>query len=323
MMLWIAVFICLLVSFIFSGIEAGILSVNRVRLRHQVKMKNRAAIRLNKLLQDPERLLLTVVIVTNLMNICAMILVTTFFVNRWGALGYLASLAIFLPLYLFGLELFPKSLFRRFPYPALALLSEPLRLTDLVLAPLLRLAAWLMRRLAPPLEADSRKMFAAREDFKYLTLETERAGKLTAEEREMIHHVVDFRASTAREMMQPLADFVSVPLDSEVEHLVALSEGGARQRFLVTSGTGEILGLVNLFDTLLDRTPKARISPFIRRVTPVSPMESAIRVLRKLRVARTPVGLVTENGRPLGLIFIEAVYRRLVSPGSTNSFSAK
>jgi putative hemolysin len=322
-MIWITVFFCLLVSFIFSGIEAGILSVNRVRLRHQVKLRNRAAIRLYKLLKDPERLLLTVVIVTNLMNICAMILVTTVFVRWWGGLGYLASFAVFLPLYLFALELFPKSLFRRFPYPALALLSQPLRLAYLVLAPVLVFCGWLMKLLAPPVDVESRKMFAAREDFKYITLESERAGRLTAAEREMIHNVVDFRAVRAQELMQPLSDFVSVTLDSYVEQLVAASEGGQRQRFLVVSRSGDILGMVNLFDAILDRTPNARISPFIRSVTPISAAESAIRVLRKLRVARTPVGLVMENGQPVGLIFIERVYKRLISPEGSPVSSVK
>ena len=65
-MVWIAILLCLLVSFVFSGIEAGILSVNRVRLAHREKAGDEAAIKLNKLLADPERLLVTVLLVTNL-----------------------------------------------------------------------------------------------------------------------------------------------------------------------------------------------------------------------------------------------------------------
>src|SRR6188474_1318457 len=135
-MVWIAISACLLCSFIFSGIEAGILSVSRVRLRHRVKMRDRAAIKLTRLLANPERLLVTVIVVTNLMNITAIALSTQELARHYGVRGYWIALAIFLPTNLFLLEVLPKSLFRRFPYRALAMLAEPLRLADLLLAPM-------------------------------------------------------------------------------------------------------------------------------------------------------------------------------------------
>ena len=68
-MIWLAVVLCALVSFVFSGVEAGILSVNRVRLKHRLKQGDRAARKLNRMLARPDRLLVTVLVVTNLMNI--------------------------------------------------------------------------------------------------------------------------------------------------------------------------------------------------------------------------------------------------------------
>ena len=119
--------LCLLVSFIFSGIETGILSVNRVRLAHRAKQRDAAALKLERLLAHPDRLLITVLVVTNLANIFALVLGTLELVAVLGKRGYLAAFALYLPLYLLGLELLPKSLFRRFPYRALAALAEPLR----------------------------------------------------------------------------------------------------------------------------------------------------------------------------------------------------
>ena len=75
-MIWLPWPPVLLVSFIFSGIEAGIFSVNRVRLKHRVKLGDSAALKLNRLLAQPERLLITVLVVTNLMNIFALTLAT-------------------------------------------------------------------------------------------------------------------------------------------------------------------------------------------------------------------------------------------------------
>jgi len=313
-MIWIAVILCLSVSFIFSGIEAGILSVNRVRLRHRVKMRDRAALRLDRLLKAPERLLITVILVTNLLNIFAIALTTTVFVRWWGRAGYGAAMLLFLPLYLFGLELFPKSLFRRFPYRALALLSEPLFIADTLLSPLLVLGTAAAKWVVPKDEAYSRKLFAGREDFKYFTVESERSGALSPVERQLIHNVVDFRSVAARDLMQPVADFPKIPHDSTVDKLIAASRDGTVERFLVTAANGDILGLVNLFEAVLDRGPKSRVSTFVQRLIVVTPAESAPRLLRKLRVARTPVALVVDPTGPVGLVFAEAVYRRLVSP---------
>src|SRR3954447_817391 len=135
-MVWIFVALFLLVSFVFSGIEAGILSVNRVRLAHREKSGDAAAAKLNRLLSEPERLLVTVLVMTNLMNISAVVLAAQELVRLFGPRGYLLTLAVFLPVYLVLIELLPKSIFRRFPFRALAKLAEPLRLADALLSPM-------------------------------------------------------------------------------------------------------------------------------------------------------------------------------------------
>ena len=54
MIAWFVIVVCWVVSFVFGGIEAGLLSLDQVRLRHQVKLRNRSAILLDLLLKKPE-----------------------------------------------------------------------------------------------------------------------------------------------------------------------------------------------------------------------------------------------------------------------------
>jgi Mg2+/Co2+ transporter CorB len=175
-MIWLAVLVCFFVSFIFSGTEAGLLSVNRVRLKHRLKHRDRAAIILNRLLEHPERTLVTVLLVTNLMNIFAMTLATQQLVGYCGNRGYFVALVIFLPVYLIGLELLPKSLFRRFPYRSLAAICGPLRVADVVLSPFHFVGSRLSRMLVGDQKWERGKLFVAREDFKYLTIESDARG---------------------------------------------------------------------------------------------------------------------------------------------------
>jgi magnesium and cobalt exporter, CNNM family len=310
-MIWLTVACCLLASFVFSGIEAGILSVNRVRLKHRVRQRDRAALKLERLLADPERILVTVLIITNLANISAVTLSTRELVTYYGYYGYVIALAVFVPVYLLGVELLPKSLFRRFPYRALAMLAEPLRLVDAALTPLHWLVSKIGRHAGRKEEA-AQKLFVAREDFKYLTIETERAGSLTPVEREMIHGVVDFRSVTAHDVMVSASDIEIIDGRSDLADLIASAQRSGKNRWPVRGESGAFTGIVTLLDVALSGRRSGPVSSVQRRIVKLSPNEPAYTVLHKLRAARSLMGAVIEDGKPIGVVTWEDVIMRLV-----------
>ena len=310
-MIWLLVVLCLLVSFVFSGIEAGILSVNRVRLKHRVKLRDRAALILELLLEKPERLLITVMVVTNLMNIFAITLTAHELIAHFGSRGYWITLIAFLPVYLLGVELLPKSLFRKFPYRALAMLAVPLRFADLLLTPL-HFVSESLTRLFRGGEGNSKKLFVAREDFKYLTIQIERAGSLTSVERQMILGVVDFRNVTARDVMIPLPDVKSIPGNADLSDLIVRAKQTGIDRWPVLATSGTFTGIVTLLDVALSGRRSGPVSSVQRRIVKLAPNEPAYTVLQKLRAARSGVGAVLEEGHPLGIVTWENVILRLV-----------
>jgi len=306
---------CLVISFLFSGTESGILSLNRVRLRHRLKMNDPAARKLQRLVSHPERMLVTVLLVTNLMNICAILLVTRACVRVWGMAGYVAAVAICLPLCQFFLELLPKSLFRRFPYRSLAAISDVLRLADLALSPLLALGGVILR-LAPR-KPEERKLFVAREDFKYLTIESERQGTLLPVEREMIHNVMDLRIANARDVMVPLARVRSLPMTATVTELEELARETGLERFPLTDGRGNLVGLVNVFEVLMEGAMKEQVSAYQRRIVTVTPEEEAYSIMKKMRAARVTLAAVIDRERgPVGLVGFEDLAGLLVRVGA-------
>ena len=313
-MIWGAVMLCSLVSFVFSGIEAGLLSMNRVRLRHRVKHRDRAAIVLNRLLARPERLLVTVLIVTNLANTFALTLATQELVRIFGPRGYLIALAIALPFYVVCLELLPKSLFRRFPFRAVAFLATPLRLADLLLSPLHLVGHGIVRLLIGQRPANQQKLFVAREDFKYLTIESERTGALGQTERQMIHNVVDFRAITAEQVMVPHEKVRTIPATAAIEELLARSQAEHLDRWPVVNESGQLVGLVLIFDIALDGRRRGVVESFQRRIVKVTRNEPAYSIVRKLRAARTTLAAVVDgDGRSLGIVTWEDLIQRLVA----------
>jgi putative hemolysin len=313
-MIWLAVFFCSLVSFVFSGIEAGLLSMNRVRLRHRVKLRDRDAIILNRLIAQPERLLVTVIIVTNLMNVFALTFATQELARLFGTRGYVMAFAGALPIYVLCLELLPKSLFRRFPYRAVAFLATPLRLADLLLSPMHFVGAHVVRLLFGKRPENQQKLFVAREDFKYLTIESERTGALGQTERQMIHNVVDFRAVTAQQVMVAMEKVKTISASAPIEDLLLRSRQETIERWPVLGENGRIAGLVQTFDIVLDGRRRGTVERFQRRIIKVTPDEPAYSIVRKLRAAGTTLAAVEDaQGQPLGIVAWEDLIQRLVA----------
>ena len=157
-------------------------------------------------------------------------------------------------------------------------------------------------------------MFAAREDFKYLTIQSENEGTISPDERQMIHNVVDFRSITAREVMLPMEQVHAIRASAAVPELLARSTAAHIDRWPVLSDTGEIVGLVNVFDIALDGQRYGIVETYQRRIGKVAPNDPAYRVLRKLRAARSTLAAVIEAGaKPVGIVTWEALVQRLVN----------
>jgi CBS domain containing-hemolysin-like protein len=313
-MIAFAIFCCWIVSFFFNGIESGLLSIDPVRLRQNVKRRVPAALRLNRLLKHPERLLVTVLLVTNAADIVGLLLLTRQLVRSWGYAGFFFSLAIARPVYLFLLSVLPKSLFRRFPFHALARLAGVLEFASILFSPLLELGAWLGRLLLPDRAAKRARLFAAREELKQITTESEREGSLTATERAMIHNVVDFRGVKVRDVMVPLPKVVSVRPSTSTQEALALSASSGLDRLPVITPEGQPGGLINVLDILVEQNGARPLSNYMRRIVTTNEEDPAYRIVQRLRTAHVGLAAVLDEKRNLrGIVTIEDLIRRLVS----------
>lgn len=312
-MIWFLIVACWMVSFLFAGIEAGLLSVDPIRLRHQVNQRKPAALRLNRLLKRPERLLITVLLITNMADIFALLLVARFFVSKFGTAGFFVATLIALPIYLFLLAVFPKTLFRRFPFRALAALGGVLEGASIALWPLLEIGERFGKRFLPARAVENARLFAAREELKQIAVQGEREGSLTSTERAMIHNVVDFRNVKARDVMVPLAKSITVQEGTPVPEILKLSSSTDVDRIPVLSGDGYALGLINVLDLLLDHNPGEESANHTRRIVTADENEPAYRLIRRLRAARIGLAAVHDTSQKLtGIVTSEDLIKRLV-----------
>jgi putative hemolysin len=303
---------CWAISFLFNGIEAGLTSIDPVRLRHHVKLNRPAAVRLDRLLKTPGHLLVTVLLVTNFADIVALLLLTRFLVSRFATAGFLLAILIALPIYLFVLVVLPKSLFRRFPFRALSPLARFLEISMTALWPILA-AGTLLGRLFLPAQKKRARLFAAREELKQITSQSEREGSLTATERAMINNVVDFQNVTARDVMKPLSNVATLKPDSAIEDVFSISRSTGFDRLPVIGANGDAVGVINVLDILLDKDEPHSLSRYLRRMVTVQESESASRAVQRLRAARLGLAAVVDQKRNLiGVVTSEDLIARLV-----------
>src|SRR5437867_12672719 len=118
--LWLAITILvgLVASAFFSGMETGLISLNRVRLRHEVERKDRRALILNRFVENTEQLLGTTLAGTNLCNVLVAV-ASSALAGRLIGGGYVVELSTTLlssAVVLVVAEMVPKLMFRHYPH---------------------------------------------------------------------------------------------------------------------------------------------------------------------------------------------------------------
>jgi CBS domain containing-hemolysin-like protein len=310
-MTWFLLVFCLGVSFLVSGTEAGILSLHRLRLRRLARRKDRAAVQLQQLLEQPARLLVTALVITSLLNIVALVLLVNTLVSWFSWAGYFLTLVLALPLFLLVAELLPQAIFRRVAYKELASLAVPLDIAARILTPIIYIGSVVAKSLLGLKRP--REIFVAREDLKYVTSEIERMGMLSSIERQMIHNVVDFRSVKVRDVMVAISNVVTVRAETTIEQLTDLSRRSRFDRYPVVDARGKIVGMVNVFDLIVDQPLISTVRDSIRRILTVRPDDQASIVLSRLRAAPSSLAaVVDELGNTIGIVSVEDLLNPLV-----------
>jgi CBS domain containing-hemolysin-like protein len=335
----VAIVFGLIASAFFSGMETGLISLNRLRLRNEVERKDRRALIINRFVEDTEQLLGTTLTGTNLCNVLVAVASSALTIRFFGE-GYLVDLSTTLvsaAIVLVLAEIVPKSLFRHFPHRLCLLFADVLNAAAWLLAPVVVALGFLMRfmsRLTGGGDEKPASFFVTREELKHLAKEGEAGGALTSEEREMIHGVFDFPHKTVHEVMMPLARTVTVTPDTGVAELFEISQRTGYARFPVREGE-KITGIANVYEILFQNPSGTGVSPvspaelngrdarsttagptvrdLMQKPQFVSATDRIHHVLPVLRASRTPISIVINpQGKPLGIITIEDIVEEIV-----------
>lgn len=295
----------LVLAFVFSGLEAAWLALDRVRLQHRAaKNEGRARPMLASDAASPQADLV-MAWTSRLAAAAAFVLLAVGF-SRLGAPDWAAPL-LFVPVYVLLVQLLARQVFRRLPFKVLSALWWLVALAGSFWSLLARPVAALLRCV--PREPLSRAP-AAEELMSAATT----APEVSDLERGMLRSVLDFRRLTAGGLARAVTDFPHAPADRTLEELLGERALADARHVLITGADGLPLGAMSCAAAALSGAPGARAQSFARPLLSFPGDLPGWKALAKLRHAPTPVAEVRDekNGRFLGVITEESVVARLL-----------
>jgi len=308
---------CLALSFLFSGMEAGVAALNRLRIRHRMRSGDARASVLHGYLENPESFLWTILIGNTLANFAAVTLLVTWLHERLGErrLWLLASLAALAVLLYTLCELLPKMLFRTFPNHLSLVLARPFRIVLFALSPLVAVIQWLSDHLLGWTggRAFKGQIFGNRDELR-LAMQESGAG-LSRDEVAMVNRVLDLQNLRVRQAALPLANVHSVDADAPVEEAVKLCREHRLGRLPVWHAEGarrRIIGLVQLNSILFaaDGAAGRRVGDVVQPAVFVEEDLRLEQALERLRRSGQRVAVVVgADGRERGLIGLQDILK--------------
>lgn len=263
----------LAMSFLMSGMEAGVFAMSRLRIRHEVRSGNPRAAALLRYLEHPEHFLWTILVGNTVANLAAVSLVVLS-LHEWNWLAarpvlFWSTIAVVSLLFYSVCDLLPKMLFRTYPNRLCMRLAVPFRIIDWFMSPLVW-AVELFSKILLRWTGGARftgHLFGNRDELRILMQETGQA--LSSEERAMINRVLDLQNRSLSEISVPLAKVAMLPVNATVGDLLSLRRERGFSRFPIfrdLAGRRTVVGFVNckrvLYEADLD--PRRPLAEFLK-----------------------------------------------------------
>ena len=315
MTLWVALVILVGFSAFFSASETAFSSLNQIRLKSRAEDGDSSAARVLAMAEQYDKLLSTILIGNNIVNIAAASIGTILFTQMLGAErgATVSTIVLTIIVLIFG-EVTPKSLAKEMPEKVATAVSPFLVLLMALMTPLTWLfTQWkkLLSHFVHSGEADT----ITEGELMTMVSEAENDGELTDRESELIRSAIEFDDVEVEEILTPRVDVVAVEDDIPLEELAQTFAESGYSRLPVYHGTiDNIIGVVHEKDFYIARLKKAtKIDDLVVPTLYTTGSTQISQLLRTLREQHHHLAVVVdEYGGTEGIITLEDILEELV-----------
>ena len=315
MTLWVALVILVGFSAFFSASETAFSSLNQIRLKSRAEDGDSSAARVLAMAEQYDKLLSTILIGNNIVNIAAASIGTILFTQMLGAErgATMSTIVLTIIVLIFG-EVTPKSLAKEMPEKVATAVSPFLVVLMALMTPLTWLFTQWKKLLGHFVHSDEADTITEGE-LMTMVSEAENDGELTDRESELIRSAIEFDDVEVEEILTPRVDVVAVEDDIPLEELAQTFAESGYSRLPVYHGTiDNIIGVVHEKDFYIARLKKAtKIDDLVVPTLYTTGSTQISQLLRTLREQHHHLAVVVdEYGGTEGIITLEDILEELV-----------
>lgn len=312
-----AVLIMVLLSAFFSSAETSLTTVNKIRVQTLVEQGNKKAIILEKVISDPSKVLTTILIGNNIVNMAASALMTTLTIEVFGNVYVgIATGILTLVILIFG-EITPKTLAsinsEKLALAYAGIIHSLMFLLTPVVFIIGKLSNGVMSLMG--VDPDKRTNIMTEHELRTLVNVSQEDGVIEREEKQMIYNVFDFGDSAAKDVMIPRIDMTFIEITSTYEELLAIFKEDMHTRFPVyEDNTDNVVGIINIKDLLLYPADKPfSIREILREPYFTYEHKATADLMIEMRKASVNLAIVLdEYGSTAGLVTLEDLLEEIV-----------
>lgn len=310
----IVMLVCVMMSAYFSATETAFSSFNKTRLKTMAEKGSKKASLALRLSENYDRLISTILIGNNIVNIALASIGTVLFVHLYGDVGATISTAVITIVVLIFGEISPKSIAKDSPEKFVMFSAPIINIFIWVLTPLNFLFTQWKKLISLIFKVEEGSKMS-QEELLMLVDEIEQDGSVDTEEGELIRNAIEFTEQEAEDILTHRVDVEAIPIDAPKEEIAEIFFKTKFSRLLVyENNIDNIIGVIHMKDFLtVNGIIEDDITSIMTKPVFIQRSEKINDLLKILQTNKSHIAVVVdEYGGTLGIVTMEDILEELV-----------
>ncbi len=312
------VFLALLIalSAFFSGDETALVSTSMVKAKTLLRQKKKHADTLYRLKQNPHKLIITILIGNNLVNIGSASLATVLFTEMFGSSGIGMATGIMTFLILVFGEITPKTYCAQNAERISLMVARPIEILSIVLSPLVVVFEVISKAMSRVLGSKKEQQISE-DELRTIVTMGRQEGILGRETARIMQNVIEFEETKVTDIMTPKSGVEMIDGEMRLKDVISYVVRTPYSRYPVyVKDTDNIVGILDIDDVLMYAQKNrlgTKIRSIVRKAYFVPETKEIDDLLKEFEGSDTPIAVVVdEYGHVSGVVTVEDILEEIV-----------
>lgn len=315
----IILIVLLMFSAFFSASETALMSLSKIRLRHMVDEGVKGSKTVSNVVSDSSKLLSSILVGNNVVNIGASSLATSLFISIFGNEGVAIATGVMTVLVLIFGEITPKTIAAQKSEGVALKVAKPIKFIIMILTPVVMIFNIITKVIFKIIGIDSSKIqpYITEEELKTMVNVSHEEGLLEKEERIIINNVFEFGDMQAKEAIVQRMDIVAINVEDSFEEIIDTFKAEQFTRMPVYEETiDDIIGIVNIKDVVFLRDEEVKnfdIKNYMREPFYTYEFKKITELFEEMKKEKVQMAVVLdEYGGTAGIVTMEDLVEEIV-----------